>query len=87
MAVMDRFASGASRELDIVDQYRRAVDATIPVGGYNLLGENYAAYMGSGDQQKLTDSPPFLLRFLKSCLQKWSQSVFGSLNAFSRPSS
>ena len=76
----------ACSELLNLGQFLSAVDATVAVvsifGSSNLLGEVYAAYIGSGNQQRLIDFPTSTLRLLKRCMQKASSSVFGSLNAF-----
>ena len=52
------------------------------LGGSNLLGEFFAAYIGIKDQHKLIAFLIFNIRLLKHCIQKSSSVVFGSLEAF-----
>ena len=67
---MDRLARDASSGLSIHGQVLSAIDAKVPDGsnvrGSNMLGELYAACIGSGNQQRLrfTDLNTSLLKAL-----------------------
>ena len=83
LAVMDRFSCKAASELGNLGQVLSALGGTfhvVPiVGGFNRMGEVFAALIGNGNQQKQTF---FNRRFLKRYMQKSSSFLFGSLDDY-----
>ena len=59
VAVMHKLTCDAINELGLLGQFSSGMDATVPIvlilGGFNLRGEVYAAYIGSGNQKRKID--------------------------------
>ena len=87
VAVTYRFAADATHELSVFGSVVAAVGGSASLvavsGGSHVLADTYGEYLGSGCKHKLVEYPIFDLRLLKRCLQKFSSSVFGSLDPFS----
>ena len=88
VAVTDRFSRDSIHELSVLGSVLAAVGGSASLvaisGGSHVLVDTYGEYLGSGYSHKLVEYPIFDLFLLKSCLQKVSSSVFGSLDPSSR---
>ena len=85
--VADRFAVDATHELAVLGSVVAVVGGLAShvavSGGSHVLADTYREYLGSGYSHKPMEYPILDLRLLKRCLQNFSSSVFGSLDAFS----
>ena len=84
VATLDCYSSDPYQEVTALGRVVDALGSDVAVASIisrsTVLVEAFSEYLGSGYRQKLIDYPVFDLRLFRSCLQRTSSSVFGSLD-------